>query len=649
MIELFAIHILPLLFCLLAMGWYPCCGGGGECPHCSGNAPLELQVDIAGLADGATCTECDENMNGTFVLSYVGEISNQCCWDYEGGDFCSWDRLRCCVIDSGGTLTLSVSYQDSAGYSAVNIVWDDDLGAYPPNCTAWSDYDLPVTTQFQTDCNDDSSTCKSNRPLDCPFQERDGKFICPQCGDVRDRFIRRNCPKAALPPGAGDTLARFFTALGFRKKKGLRLRKTPRRAQPLVAVQRDDVAQQVTACITAYQRPAALARLLASLNRYWPELRVEVEDTGGNLSAGRNRLVERCGTPFALILEDDFEFTGETHLEPLLAILKSDCEIAGAGGSVVEHGRLRYWCHNFDCFRGAANMVPSWYEPMILSQVPSSKLDVARSMFEIQSSHLVYRPCHALLNFGIFRRSVLRQHPWDEDLPINGEHREWFYRLWRGGRWRFAWTCSSRILHHRDRPAGYETDRGRTFLHLAEAKHGLRFAAPESRKRKEESGRKNIVVLGMGHANTSITTRQLAALCWNLGDADEEFAESVRIRAANQRLLKSEIINLRSEMDAALAALPEPWAIKDPRFVDTLHRWRDALAPYQPLLLWVTKETLQVVESYQRRGKNLAQAAAIVADKQTKAAAQYHAWPWSKLQVDAAQVRAAVKLFDLQR
>ncbi len=114
--------------------------------------------------------------------------------------------------------------------------------------------------------------------------------------------------------------------------------------------------------------------------------------------------------------------------------------------------------------------------------------------------------------------------------------------------------------------------------------------------------RPNIVVLGVGHSNTSITTRQLFALGWNAGDADAEFAESVSVRDINLQIAKTGEFSLR-EAREALAALPKPWAVKDPRFCKTLQLWLPALAPYEPLLLWVRKDLDVVRDSYRRRGQ----------------------------------------------
>jgi hypothetical protein len=385
-----------------------------------------------------------------------------------------------------------------------------------------------------------------------------------------------------------------------------------------------------------------------------------VQHTGGNLSWGRNQLARACPTPFYLMLEDDFEFCASTDLRPLLDILHTDDELAGVGGIVVEGNRRRAWCHTFDRFRNEAVLLPSPYP------------------LRVTAAGAAYRPCHAILNFGLFRRQALAELPWDEQLPLS-EHRDWYYRLWREGRWRVALTHDCEVLHHRDRPEGYREDRRRSFLDRVRRKHGLRFRAPAASALDRDAHRNpqslsNVVVLGVGHANTTITTRQLAALGWNLGDADDEFAESVSVRAINQRLVhcglrisdcglaesvalltspstssQSAIRNPQSEMASALSRLPRPWAVKDPRFAETLPRWLKAFQSYQPLLLWITKDAQQVAASYVRRGCSPERAASIVAAREQACLRHFQRWPWAKLRVSAEQIRTAVRLFDVDR
>jgi hypothetical protein len=117
-----------------------------------------LEVTIEGLTD-QDCSDCDV-FNGTFILQWQGEGGAGCCWAYHfPEENCTFDILVVCLQHP-----FSLPYQlhvslhlDGGGANA--IVWQANLGASAPNCRAWSNVDAPVTLQFQTQCQDDDSTC----------------------------------------------------------------------------------------------------------------------------------------------------------------------------------------------------------------------------------------------------------------------------------------------------------------------------------------------------------------------------------------------------------------------------------------------------------------------------------------------------------
>ena len=191
---------------------------------------------------------------------------------------------------------------------------------------------------------------------------------------------------------------------------------------------------EMTACITAWRRPDSLARLLASIERFYPDLRVDVEDTGGNLSAGRNRLAARCKTDLCVILEDDFEFTaGGDPLAALQGVLAADSEVGVACGNLLMNGRVRGYNSDLRVFRGALERRPpadQW------RQTPQGVL---------------YRYVDLGWNWFCARVETLRGLPWDEQLEL-AEHAAWFLQLQRQGLWRVAHVPAALIAHHKDRP-----------------------------------------------------------------------------------------------------------------------------------------------------------------------------------------------------
>jgi len=147
----------------------------------------------------------------------------------------------------------------------------------------------------------------------------------------------------------------------------------------------------------------------------------------------------------------------------------------------------------------------------------------------------------------------------------------------------------------------------------------------------------NLILLTVGCSNSSVVMRMLKELGWNVGDADAEYAESVSVRACNRRPFNAPAAR------KALAALPQPWAVKDPRFCETLRLWRPLLEPYRPFLLWVTKDHAYVRQSFVRRFNAKPERA----DQRLRWCETYFAgWSWGKLRLDVDQIAAAVRLFD---
>lgn len=218
-------------------------------------------------------------------------------------------------------------------------------------------------------------------------------------------------------------------------------------------------ADRLTLTITHWQRPAALERLRASIRRFMPGLPALIEDTGGNLSAGRNRLIARTTTEFVVVMEEDFVVLPETAagLRDAISILDHDAEIMGVGGIAREpnRGRVR-WGHNFDR-RGD------------VCRVVASGRPIRRTPGGVR-----YRPCDLVLNWGAFRTDAFRRVPWDEDFPIT-EHMVHYWQATRAGQ-RFAFYAGLLIDHRRDRPnVQYNTGRRRDYGHLVKRKHGFTF------------------------------------------------------------------------------------------------------------------------------------------------------------------------------
>lgn len=112
------------------------------------------------------------------------------------------------------------------------------------------------------------------------------------------------------------------------------------------------VDKQLTAIIKTFERPDALKRLIASIKRFYPGMRVIVVDDSrepvllngvenltlpydSGVSAGRQMALDKVATPYVLLLDDDFVFYRETELEPAMKLMFSNESIDIMGGVVV--------------------------------------------------------------------------------------------------------------------------------------------------------------------------------------------------------------------------------------------------------------------------------------------------------------------------
>jgi len=110
----------------------------------------------------------------------------------------------------------------------------------------------------------------------------------------------------------------------------------------------------VTAVVKTFERPHILQRLLDSIARVYPSLRVLVVDDGKaavscrtpnvrllrlpydvGLSVGRNEALAQLETPLFVLLDDDFVLTTDCGLERVVATMRAHPELDIVGGQVL--------------------------------------------------------------------------------------------------------------------------------------------------------------------------------------------------------------------------------------------------------------------------------------------------------------------------
>ena len=192
---------------------------------------------------------------------------------------------------------------------------------------------------------------------------------------------------------------------------------------------------KLTAVVYTSERARSVARLVASVQRQYPELRLLVADDSRQprpvagadwirlpadvgVSAGRNAALARVRTPYFLLLEDELELTRRAHLEKLVALVAENRLDVAAG----------------DCVRCRKKLL------FLTSRTP----DPAHATFEFTGDTLRLCPghrsadarfldCDLAHNFFVARTDKVRSMGgWDPQLLVD-ERVEFFVRAERFG------------------------------------------------------------------------------------------------------------------------------------------------------------------------------------------------------------------------
>lgn len=184
----------------------------------------------------------------------------------------------------------------------------------------------------------------------------------------------------------------------------------------------EPVVGQLTSLVKTFERPQILKRLVASITRLYPGLRVLVVDDsreptrlGGvetltmpydsGISAGRNEGLKRVATPYVLVLDDDVVFYRHTRLESALALMDRYPEIDIMGGQLVD----------LPLFRARPLPEGAIFPTAATPLVPLGSLVGGLRVVDKVS------------NFLIARRDRLALVPWDPQLK-RAEHADFFTR-----------------------------------------------------------------------------------------------------------------------------------------------------------------------------------------------------------------------------
>jgi hypothetical protein len=220
----------------------------------------------------------------------------------------------------------------------------------------------------------------------------------------------------------------------------------------------------ITICITAFERPTALANLLVSIRAHYPDIRILIGDNSYHptrppgqyayiplppdcgVAESRNQLLARVTTPYVMFADDDFLFTDETRIERLRDHLGWFDLVAGM--VLARNGRDGHYEGLLHIEDGTLNYIP---KPLGFHDLP---------VYEI-----VY-------NFFVAKTDKVREIGWDSELKL-AEHSEYFIRA--RGKLNVGYDSSVRVRHPESATEIFKTHRlrGSDFAALAFAKHGI--------------------------------------------------------------------------------------------------------------------------------------------------------------------------------
>jgi glycosyltransferase involved in cell wall biosynthesis len=176
----------------------------------------------------------------------------------------------------------------------------------------------------------------------------------------------------------------------------------------------------LTAVIKTFERPYAVKRLVKSIRRRYPDLKIIVVDDSRvpgeiegvhtiampyniGISMGRNRALQETDTPYFLLLDDDFVFSHRQRLGELVAFMDRHSEVDILGGHYID--LLLYIEHKF-------HDMPVFESAQVPKITPGTKIE----------NHVVVNKVQIYL---IVRTSPIRDFKWKDELKIL-EHTDFF-------------------------------------------------------------------------------------------------------------------------------------------------------------------------------------------------------------------------------
>jgi glycosyltransferase involved in cell wall biosynthesis len=217
--------------------------------------------------------------------------------------------------------------------------------------------------------------------------------------------------------------------------------------------------KDVTIVVTHFARPDSLEIFLKSVRKFYPKIQIIISDNGRlseDMLILANKYLARwlklpfnCGantarsaglgevkTDYAVLCEDDMEFSKETDLEAFRNVLERDGSVGLVGGAVRRKGRLGIVGARLEIDR----------EKSVFYRDKGKHPD-----FNIANG-TPYFYCDYVRMF--FMKRVGMWIPWEEELyPSSGSHISIMIKLKEAGLYKLAFTFDCEVLHHKARPS----------------------------------------------------------------------------------------------------------------------------------------------------------------------------------------------------
>jgi glycosyltransferase involved in cell wall biosynthesis len=227
-----------------------------------------------------------------------------------------------------------------------------------------------------------------------------------------------------------------------------------------------DVEREVTVVVKTFQRPDALRRLVASIRRYYPAIRILVVDDSEapldpvpdgvsrywhlpfnslGVSAGRNFGLRQVETEYVLFCDDDMVFGRKTDLGKLLRTLQTT-RFDVVSCLWMDHEPWRAIRRGYRRYEGTLDVE----DGVLVHRLGATRgtLD-GLPVFDIVHQFFVASP------------QVLGPDPWDARLKVAGEHVDFFLGLKERGL-----LCTRRadvvVYHYPELPPEYHRFRSDT-------------------------------------------------------------------------------------------------------------------------------------------------------------------------------------------